>query len=100
MIGSRKTYYPLPAGIKTRQAHGGHDGFGATHMKGHLVHLRYGFEPGNIVSHQRVERTEHWTEIFDALQPLVHPLLVVLKSRHIDAVRATHIQAPMAIEVV
>jgi hypothetical protein len=30
----------------------------------------------------------------------VHPLLIALKSRHIDAVRATHVQAPMPIEVV
>src|SRR5262245_17575686 len=86
VIGPRKTHDQLPAGIKTCQPHGGHDSFGTTHMKGHFVHMRHGFEQSNVVGHQGMERAQHWTEVPHSFPALMHPLFVALKARHIDAV--------------
>jgi hypothetical protein len=99
VIGSRKTHDQLPTGIKTRQTHCGHDRFGTTHMKGHFIQVRHGFEQCDVLGYDRMQRPQHRTETFDALQTLGHPLLVALKSRHVDAICATHIQGPMPIKV-
>src|SRR5262245_25245987 len=91
VIRSRKTHDQLLTGIKPCQTYRSHDGFGATHMKGHFVHSCNGFKQCDIFGHDWVERSQNRTKVLHPLPALLYPLLVAVKSRHVESIRATHI---------
>src|SRR5262245_43377951 len=98
MVSARKAHDQFPPGIETRHAHGGHDRFGAAHVKGDFVQLRHTFEHANVLRHYWMERTEHGHEIFDKIPALFDPSFIVVEAGHVDAIGATDIKRQLPIE--
>ena len=87
------------AGVEARHTHRGHHRFGAAHMEGHLVHGREGLQPGDVLAHDRMQRSKYRTEILNAVPPLLYPLLVAIEAGDIDAVGTADVDRPIPIEI-
>src|SRR5271170_4761948 len=46
-----------------------------------------------------MERPQNRTKVLHLLQPLFHPFLVAIKTSHIESVRTTYVEVPIAVEI-
>ena len=99
VIRAREAHDQLAPGVEPRQPRGGHDGFGAAHVKRHLVEPRDGLEARDVLRDDRMEWTEHEPEVLGALEAARHPLLVARRAGHVDPVRAAHVERPVPVEM-
>ena len=77
----------------------GHHSLGAAHVKGHFVHLGDGLQQRDVFGHYRMQRSQDWSQVLDALPAFFRPLLVAIESGDIESVGTADIETPVAIEV-
>ena len=99
VIGPAQPHQVRPAGVVAGQAHRLHHRLGAGHMEGNLVQPGQLFEPLDIVANQRMVGPEHRAQLPGLFLRLGDTLLVKVVAKHVDAIGAGDIVAPVAIDI-
>ncbi len=99
VVGAAEAHQVAAPGVVAGQAHGLHHGFGAGHVEGDLVESGEGPQAVHVAGGHRMVGPEHRAQVPHPGAAAFNAFLVEVVAKHIHAVGAGQVVAPVAVQI-